>query len=48
MEIGVVYAILGAAIATALAGAGSAIGVAIAAKAGNRLSQKNQIYLVVF
>ncbi len=45
MEIGVVYAILGAAIATALAGAGSAIGVAIAAKAGNGvISEKPDLF----
>lgn len=45
MDIGVVYAILGAAIATALAGAGSAIGVAVAAKAGNGvISEKPELF----
>ena len=45
MEPGVVFALLGAAIATALAGAGSAIGVAIAARAGNGvISEKPDLF----
>ncbi|MGI6787114.1 MAG: V-type ATP synthase subunit K [Acholeplasmataceae bacterium] len=42
---GLVFALLGAALATALAGAGSAIGVAIAGKAGNGvISEKPELF----
>lgn len=45
MTTGLVFALLGAALATALAGSGSAIGVAIAGKAGNGvISEKPDLF----
>ena len=46
MTPGLIFALLGAALAVALAGSGSAIGVAIAGKAGSGVISKNQSYLV--
>ncbi|MDR2822655.1 MAG: V-type ATP synthase subunit K [Acholeplasmatales bacterium] len=46
MEIGVVYAVLGGAIAIFLAGCGSAIGVGIAGRAGNAVtSEKPELFV---
>ena len=44
-HLGIVYALLGAALAVFLAGAGSAIGVGIAGQAASGLFQKTQASL---
>ena len=43
MELGIFYAILGAALATLLAGAGSAMGVGIAGQAAAGVEQKIRV-----